>query len=163
MKARPLDELATTQAVPPAVRERILLAAYLMNSERFLAWADLFTPSGEYSIHVQSPELNGEQIWQIASRRDLIHNAETLSQHVRDDYRHTHVVSPLVALESSTERTQTVSSFSVFRTSLRGETSVFAVGHYDDVWVNLDQTWKLERRRVRLDTRELGTGSHLPI
>jgi methanesulfonate monooxygenase small subunit len=57
---------------------------------------------------------------------------------------------------------EVVSALQVFRTQLDGgATELFAVGRFHDS-INLEKL-KLARRQVRLETRLLGYGYHIPF
>jgi len=57
-----------------------------------------------------------------------------------------------------------VSAFQVFRTALDGgESSLFAVGKLRDTVRLTEDGARLLKREVRLDTRQLGIGSHIPF
>ena len=47
------------------------------------------------------------------------------------------------------------STFSVFRTDMKGQSDLFAVGHYEDRLVKNGDTWLIDSRTVRLHTRML--------
>ena len=49
------------------------------------------------------------------------------------------------------------------RTSPEGVSELFAAGRYLDVVDVADGTPRMIKRETRLDTRELGIGSHVPI
>jgi methanesulfonate monooxygenase small subunit len=69
-----------------------------------------------------------------------------------------------VAFDESGTQAAVVSALQVFRTALDGgDTSLFAVGKVYDT-VNLaDGKALLAKRVLRLDTRQLGIGSHIPF
>ena len=55
------------------------------------------------------------------------------------------------------------SHFAVLRTDRDGQSSVYAVGRYDDELVKEDDRWRYAIHRAVLDTRMLDTGTHLPL
>jgi methanesulfonate monooxygenase subunit beta len=69
-----------------------------------------------------------------------------------------------VEYDETRERASVITSLAVYRTQLDGgATSLFALGKYFDTVTLEDETPLLASRNVRLDTRELGIGSHLPL
>ena len=69
-----------------------------------------------------------------------------------------------VEFDDAGERASVITSLAVYRTELDGgATSLFAVGKYFDTVTLEGEAPLLTSRNVRLDTRELGIGSHLPL
>jgi methanesulfonate monooxygenase small subunit len=69
-----------------------------------------------------------------------------------------------VDVEAGGKEAKVVSALQVFKTSLDGgATELFAVGHFHDVVKLNGGSPKLGARTVRLDTRLLGFGYHVPF
>jgi len=70
----------------------------------------------------------------------------------------------IVDQDEAKQQAKTISTLQVFKTSLDGgATELFAVGKiYDTVALNGDAP-KLLDRNIRLDTRMLGAGYHIPF
>src|SRR5690242_507645 len=75
-----------------------------------------------------------------------------------------HATVYTVEVDDAKKQAKVVSSIQVFKTTLDGGvTELFAVGKYIDT-VNLDGAApKLLNREVKLDTRMLGIGYHIPL
>ena len=75
-----------------------------------------------------------------------------------------HATVYTVTFEAGGGRASVVTALQVFRTVLDGGTSsLFAVGKLYDTVVVTDGRVALARRVVKLDTRDLGIGSHVPF
>lgn len=76
--------------------------------------------------------------------------------------RHAQVTK--VRIDAASRRAEVTSTVQIFRTLLDGgATGLFAVGRYLDT-VNLQESKpRLLARHVKLDTRDLSMGTHLPI
>jgi methanesulfonate monooxygenase small subunit len=69
-----------------------------------------------------------------------------------------------VDVDPSGREAKVVSALQVFKTALDGgSTELFAVGHFHDVVKLNGGGPKLGARNVRLDTRLLGYGYHIPF
>jgi methanesulfonate monooxygenase small subunit len=67
-------------------------------------------------------------------------------------------------MDDSGRRAEVTSTFQVFRTRLDGgATELYAVGRYFDTVDCSGEAPKLVARHVRLDTRDLHWGTHLPV
>ena len=75
-----------------------------------------------------------------------------------------HATVYTVTFDAGRTQATVVSALQVFRTALDGgTTSLFAVGKMYDT-VRLDEgTALLAKRVIRLDTRQLGIGTHIPF
>jgi methanesulfonate monooxygenase small subunit len=70
----------------------------------------------------------------------------------------------LVEYDEARKEASVVTSLVVYKTQLDGgATELFAVGKYFDTVSLEGDTPLLAGRNVRLDTRELGIGSHIPF
>src|SRR5207237_4832583 len=121
----------------------------------------LCDPSFRYKVTVYSPEIRKDMVWLDHDRKGM----ETLFTNLP---RHNSDHSPLTrhatvyTVEVSGAEAQVVSALQVFRTALDGGASeLFGVARLVDT-VKLDgNTPKLAQRVVRMQTRQLGFGSHV--
>lgn len=148
-----------------AVRQSILSMAARLDLEEFEAWMTFLAQTCTYRIVCYSEELRKTQTLFEADYDELGALFRGLEHHVRDRARLTRMVS---TVDMSEERTGmlAMSNLLVLRTGMDGRSSVFAVGRYRDRWTCDDDgngEARLEERRVELVTRDLGSGSHVPL
>jgi methanesulfonate monooxygenase small subunit len=126
----------------------------------FLALCD---PAFRYKVTVFSPEIRKEMTWLDHDRGGM----ETLFTNLP---RHNSDHSPLTrhatvyTVKMNGKSAEVVSALQVFRTQLDGgATELYAVGRLIDT-VKLDgEAPKLASRVVRMETRQLGFGTHIPF
>lgn len=160
--------MMTTQTAPTsvheAVREVVQLAGYLLDHEQFPEWLDLFADDSRYELAVQSRDIGREIQWILHDKDSLTKRVLQIHEHVGDGARTTHVTAPVRVRISSDESEASVrSTFSVFRTSVRGETKLFGVGEYDDRLRIENGAWRITSRRVELQTTLLPEPTHVPL
>lgn len=129
--------------------------------ETFLGYCD---DPFNYRIRVWSPELKTDMTWLEHDRAGLAELFESLPEHLQRQGRlHRHVTIAKVDPSNVDGFLVVTSSFIVHHTNLEGQTQPFAVGRYIDVVNMIDEKILLTARDVVLDTRDLGTGLHVPI
>lgn len=135
----------------------------------FGAWLDLALPEFRYRIEAYSPEIRKPMLWLDHDRTSLAALIELLPKHHVNGARwHRHVVLYTVNPVADGE-VEAVSSLAVFHTALDigdshvdgGSSNLFAVGRYHDRFRLQRGHWRLAERTVKLETRQLGIGSHL--
>jgi methanesulfonate monooxygenase small subunit len=147
------------------VEELIYRSALSLDDRDFEGFLALCAPSFRYTIEAHSPELRRDMVWLDHDKAGLETLFRTLPKHNSDHAllsRHVTVYTATAGPEPG--ETSVISALQVFRTELDGGgTALFAVGKLHDrvQWVG-DHAW-LVRRRVKLDTRMLGIGSHIPF
>ena len=123
----------------------------------------LCTPDFEYQVRAWSPDIRQDMIWFDHGHDSLKSLFETLPEHLlRPDRILRHLGPSLVEAEGP-DHLHLDSSVAVFLTTPRGGSRLWAVGRYEDHVVCTGEGWKLARRVTRLDTRDLGIGTHEPI
>jgi len=147
------------------VEDLVYRGCLYLDARDFDGFLGLCDPEFRYTVRTFSPEIRQEMIW-------LDHDLAGLALLFRNLPRHNsdhallsrHVTLYTVDAGQGSSRAEAVSGLQVFRTTLDGgSTSLFAVGKlYDTVKVEGDQA-RLLRRIVKLDTRMLGIGSHIPL
>jgi methanesulfonate monooxygenase subunit beta len=139
--------------------------ALLLDERDFPAYLALCEPDFRYLIGAYSPEIRREMVWLDHDKAALQSLFETLPRHNSD---HTplsrHVTVYTVDAGPAAGTASAVSALQVFRTALDGgATELYAVGKiYDTVRLG-DGVARLARRQIKLDTRMLGIGSHIPF
>ena len=146
-----------------AIHEVLIVAATLLDEGRFLEWADLFVERAEYEMLFKSKEIGGVDDYLMKlDRQRLVNNLTLLPHHVIDTAKRLHVVSNIrVDVDGNTANSR--SSFTVYRTTEDGKTSLYAVGQNEDTLVKQDGRWLFLKRRVVLDTRLLEVHTHMPL
>jgi methanesulfonate monooxygenase small subunit len=148
-----------------AVSELIYRSCLLLDNMDFGGYLDLCASDFRYTVTAYSPELLKEMVWQDVSKTEMKRHLDLVPKHVSDPSplsRRTTVYT--ISYEDQKKIANTVSGFEVFRTTLDGgKAELFAIGkYYDVVSVASDQP-KLLRRNVKLDSRQLGIGSQVPL
>ena len=147
------------------IEELIYRSALCLDDRDFEGFLALCAPSFRYTIEAHSPELRRDMVWLDHDKAGLEALFRTLPKHNSDHAPLTrHVTVYTTTAEPESDDTNVISALQVFRTELDGgATALFAVAKlYDRVRLVGDRAW-LVRRRVRLDTRMLGIGSHIPF
>jgi methanesulfonate monooxygenase subunit beta len=147
-----------------AVKDVIYQSCLVMDDEKFDEYLALCTEDYQYKVTAYSPELRKEMIWLEQSRSDLVAMFEMLPEHVKPEGRFTrHAQVYRVTPNGSPGTMNVTSALTIYFTSDRGDTKVFAIGRYNDVVDTSGATPRLKAREVRLETRSLGTGSQIPF
>jgi 3-phenylpropionate/cinnamic acid dioxygenase small subunit len=152
----PLQDYVELQAL-------IHRTAALLDAEDLDGWLALFDEAGEYRLSAFSTELNKTLVWWQADVDALRKTLAEVRDHVRDPARRLRVVmaSPLEVVGNEAH---CLSSFSVYRSSPAGESSLYVVGRYRDVFVRREGgAWRYRSHQVELDTRMLDMFTHLPL
>jgi methanesulfonate monooxygenase small subunit len=146
-----------------AIEELVYRSCLALDAGEFKAFLALCTPDFHYTISAYSPEIKREMVWLDQDRKGM----ETLFTNLP---RHNSDHSPLTrhatvyTVEPDGGLAKVVSALQVFRTQLDGgATELFAVGRFHDTVALDGGAPKLARRLVRLDTRQLGFGNHVPF
>ncbi len=148
-----------------AIVEQVYRSGLRLDERDFAGYLALCDDDYHYEITTWSPEIRRQMTW-------LSHDKAALQTLFTNLPRHNSDASPLtrhltvctVDLPPDGERAEVVSALQVFRTAIdSGATALFAVGKLFDTLVLRDDAWRLSRRVVRLDTRLLGFGHHVPL
>jgi methanesulfonate monooxygenase small subunit len=146
-----------------AIEELVYRSCLALDARDYKAFLALCDEDFRYTISTYSPEIRKEMVWLDQDRKGM----ETLFTNLP---RHNSDHSPLTrhatvyTVEEKGAGAEVVSALQVFKTELDGgATELFAVGRFHDtVTLNGDGP-RLARRVVRLDTRLLGYGYHIPF
>jgi methanesulfonate monooxygenase small subunit len=144
------------------IRAAIARSGRLLDSGRWEEFVRLFAREGTYRIETWSAEIGREMTWMELERDELQTLFDEYPRHVRDPATRTHLITPEEVTVSAATATA-LSTFAVFRTDLKGDSAVYAVGSYEDEFVRDVDGWKLKSRRVRLNTRQFVTPTPLPL
>jgi 3-phenylpropionate/cinnamic acid dioxygenase small subunit len=145
-----------------AIRSLIAKSAKLLDAEDFEGYTSLFIPSAEYAIIAYSPEIGRDSTWFRVDREELARLMKEAPQHIHDLASRFHLVTvDDVDIDGDTARA--ASNFVVIRTAARGESSLYAVGEYQDELICLEGKWCLSNRTVRVHTRMLQVPTPMPL
>ena len=144
-----------------AVEELVYRSCLALDTKDYKAFLALCDEEFRYTISTYSPEIRREMVWLDHDRKGM----ETLFTNLP---RHNSDHSPLTrhatvyTVDEKNGAAEVVSALQVFKTELDGgSTQLFAVGRFHDT-VSFAKM-KLARRVVRLETRLLGYGYHIPF
>lgn len=148
-----------------AVEELVYQSCLLLDEKDFKAYLDLCSEQFRYTITAHSPEIRKDMIWLDHDKAGMQTLLTQLPRHNSDHSpltRHANVYT--VNFDQAKKQAQVVSVLQVFKTDLDGgATALFAVGKYLDTVTLNDGKPKLVKRIVKLDTRMLGIGYHIPF
>jgi methanesulfonate monooxygenase small subunit len=146
-----------------AIEELIYRSCLALDARDYKAFLGMCEDDFHYTIATYSPEIRRDMVWLDHDRKGMETLFGNLPKHNSDHSpltRHATVYT----VEVDGEVANVVSALQVFRTLLDGgATELFAVGRFHDT-VKLDGAGaKIARRLVKLETRLLGYGYHVPF
>lgn len=148
-----------------AVIQALVANLRALDDGEYSAWLSYFADDAEYRVSGYSSVLRHEQTFWCASKQELAAIIDLLPRQVVDPSRQLHIVG-LAGITEKGPWTQVRAPFALYKTDPQGASRLFAVGTYDDSWAYAPHEggrWACVARHVRLDTTELGSGSHVPI
>lgn len=147
-----------------AIEELVYRSCLALDAKDFKAFLALCDADFHYTIVTYSPELRREQVWLDHNRGAMETLFTNLPRHNSDHSPITRHATVYTVELSKDSEANVVSALQVFRTQLDGgATELFAVGRFHDTVKLNGAEAKLARRVVRLETRQLGYGYHVPI
>ena len=146
-----------------AIEELVYRSCLALDARDYKAFLALCDAQFRYTITTHSPEIRKDMVWLDHDRSGMETLFTNLPRHNSDHSpitRHATVYT----VEIGDNEANVVSALQVFRTQLDGgATELFAVGRlHDTVRLNGERP-KLALRSVRLETRQLGYGYHIPF
>ena len=174
---------SSTELERSLVHDLVYELSLRLDAGDFYGYLERCAPDLRYTIGAYSPELRKPMLWLDLDKPGLRTLFDTLPRHHSDHARLSRHVT-VYKVDGSVNvdegagsghgpvhltgggELEVVSALQVFRTVLDGgATTLFAVGKiFDTVRVDLKaRAAHLVRRRLELDTRMLGIGSHLPL
>jgi methanesulfonate monooxygenase small subunit len=147
-----------------AIEELVYRSCLALDAKDFKGFLELCDKDFRYTIITYSPEVRRDQVWLDHDRSGMETLFTNLPRHNSDHSPITrHVTVYTIDLTQETEA-NVISALQVFRTQLDGgATELFAVGRFHDTVKLNGEEVKLGRRVVRLETRQLGFGYHIPF
>ena len=136
-----------------------------LDDKQFSASLDLCDPAYRYKITAYSPEIRKDMTWLEHDKAGMQGLFANLPKHNSDQSPLSrHVTVYTVTPSDDESEAEVISALQVFRTTLDGGTTeLFAVGKIHDRVTLSGDAPKLLSRNVRLDTRMLGIGYHIPF
>lgn len=147
-----------------ALRALIHRSCLLLDDGDWDAYLDLCTTDFTYRITAFSPELRKDMVWLEQDRAGMTDLFGNLENHVTLQgrfLRHPNVA--LIARDDQDDTAAVTTTFFVIYTGLDGVSEMFAAGRYNDTITLSGHRPLLRTREARLDTRDLGGGTHFPI
>lgn len=147
------------------VEEIVYRSCLLLDEHEFDGYLALCTDDFRYTVQAYAPEIRREMVWLDHDKAGMKALFVNLPRHFSDPAPLTrHATVYAVTFDASGAEATVVSALQVFRTLLDGgTTSLFAVGKLHDSVAVRDGRVALSRRVVRLVTRDLGIGTHVPF
>lgn len=134
-----------------------------LDSENFNEFLNLCDIEFHYQITTYSPEIKKEMVWMDQDYNGIKSLFIMIPEHLRKLGSFLRQVSVGV-INQNHNCVNSTSTFSVIHTDPRGKSTLFVVGRYfDEIVKNENRGLLLRKRRVHLETRDLGIGSHIPI
>lgn len=144
------------------VRGVIHRACRLLDAEDWDSFLALCAPDFSYQVVAYSPEIRQEMIWFDQDKEGLKALFEMVPQHLRRIGTLLRHVSVGEIERQADGVWLAISTFQCFHTDQDGRTHLLAVGRYEDL-LSADTAPMLLSRTTRLETRDLGVGSHVPL
>ncbi|MBX9905245.1 MAG: nuclear transport factor 2 family protein [Burkholderiales bacterium] len=148
-----------------AIQDVIYQTCLLLDEKNFDAFLDLCDDEFRYTITTYSTEIRKDMIWLDHDKKGMRNLFDQLPRHNSDHSPITrHATVYKVEVDEGRREASAVSVLQVYKTDLDGgATTLFAVGKYVDT-IKLDSGKpRLVKRVVKLDTRMLGIGYHIPF
>ena len=148
-----------------AVEELIYETCTALDQLDFSTYMGLCGDDFEYLLTAYSPEIQKNMIWLDNDRAEMQNLFDTLPRHNSDRAPLTrNAVVYKVQFDDEKKEANVVTALQVYKTLLNGgATHVFAVGKYYDTVSLAGDTPTLKKRHVKLNTRDLHWGSHVPF
>lgn len=146
------------------IRELIYRGCLALDAEDFDGFMRLCAPQLQYRIAAYSPELRKEMTWLSHDHAGMGAMLKSVPHHLkRLGTLKRHVSVYFIEQEPGARLARVTSSLLVTTTDPEGRSRLFAVGMYIDEVDTGAGVPMLASRTVRLETRDLGVGSHIPL
>jgi methanesulfonate monooxygenase small subunit len=148
-----------------AIEELVYRSCLALDDRDYKGFLALCDEDFHYTITAYSPEIRKDMVWLDHDRKGLDTLLTNLPRHNSDHSPITrHATVYTVDVDPGAGAATVVSALQVFRTQLDGGASeLFAVGRFHDTVKLNAGAPRLTRRVVKLDTRLLGYGYHVPF
>jgi methanesulfonate monooxygenase small subunit len=148
-----------------AIEELVYRTCIALDAKDWKGFLDLCDEEFHYTIATHSPEIRKDMVWLDHDRKGIETLFTNLPRHNSDHSPITrHATVYTVDMDEAKGEASVVSAIQVFRTQLDGgATELFAVGRLHDTVKLNGSGARLAKRIVRLETRLLGYGYHIPF
>jgi len=145
------------------IEELVYRTCLALDDRDFKGFLDLCDESFRYKVTAYSPEIRKDMVWLDHDKKGMETLFTQLPRHNSDHSPLTRHATVYTVKVNGTQA-EVVSALQVFRTALDGgATELYSVARLVDT-VKLDGgDPKLAQRVVRIGTRQLGFGSHIPF
>jgi methanesulfonate monooxygenase subunit beta len=147
------------------VEELVYSTALRLDALDFAGYMELCDQRFHYLITAYSPEIRKQMTWLEQDRAGMQLLLNNLPKHNSDHSllsRHMNVYA--VGFSADGKEASVVSTLQVYQTRLDGgATELFAIGTVHDKVALTDAGARLLDRHIKLDTRMLGIGFHIPF
>ena len=147
-----------------AIEELVYRSCLALDTRDYKGFLDLCDKDFRYTVTTYSPEIRRDMVWLDHDRGGMETLFTNLPRHNSDHSPVTRHATVYTVDAGPNGEAAVVSALQVFRTQLDGgATELFAVGRFHDIVRLEGAAPKLAKRLVRLDTRLLGYGYHIPF
>jgi methanesulfonate monooxygenase small subunit len=147
-----------------AIQDLVYRSCLALDAKDYKGFLELCDEGFRYTISAYSPEIRRDMVWLDHDRKGMETLFTNLPRHNSDHSPLTRHATVYTVNAKSEDEAEVVSALQVFRTELDGgATELFAVGRFHDTVRMNGSGPRLARREVRLDTRLLGYGYHVPF
>jgi methanesulfonate monooxygenase small subunit len=149
-----------------AIRELVARTCLALDSNDYAGYLKLCDGEFRYRITAYSPEIRKDMVWLEKDKKGMKDLFNLLPKQNMDRTplsRHFSIFTVERAAEE--DRVKVTSALQLFRTETQGgSTTLVAIGKYiDEIRLHEGSAAVLVDREVRLDTRMLGKGYHVPF
>ena len=149
--------------LPEDARALTARACQALDDEDYAGFTGLCGAMFRYAIRVYSPELRKDMTWLEHDLAGMTTMLESLQSHLRRPGQLLRHLGASIIHAHTDEQIELATSFVIFETGLDGRSHAWTVGRYHDVITHEGGYLRLAERSVRLHTRDLGIGSHVPL
>jgi methanesulfonate monooxygenase subunit beta len=148
-----------------SIEELIYDSCLVLDDNDYEGYMALCAPEFTYKLSAYSPEVKREMTWLDHDRSEIEDLFKTLPRHNSDRNPLTrNAIVYKVRIDDEHNRADVVTTLQIYKTALNGgHTELFAVGKYFDTVSLSGGKPALLNRHVKLDTRDLGWGYHVPF
>lgn len=148
-----------------AVRELIAKTCMKLDANDYKGYLELCDDNFRYRITAYSPEIRKDMVWLEKNKPGMKDLFDLLPKQNMDRTPLTRHFSIFFVEQAGGSTVKVTSALQIFRTEFQGgETSLVGVGKYvDEIRLEENGSAVLVDREVRLDTRMLGKGYHVPF
>lgn len=134
-----------------------------LDQESFDDFMSLCSEDMVYKISAFSPEIAKETVWLKHDKKGLMDIFKGLPRHIRMEGKFLRQVGMPTIKETKRGSIEMSSPFTVIYTDMDGKSRLFAAGNYLDTIKKADGKLSLSKRTVKLHTRDLSSGCHVPL